>query len=268
MTAHVPCLVRLLACIAASIVAALSGGSYRAQAEARQAAAGPMLGTALPTVGEGAAADVRLELTSVGGVGATGSDGLLVSGRVVNASHGPIYVLNGLWTLDRNNHPIADPRGVYVFVEGSTLRLLLGDSPLPDASPTFTYTPGATLVQAGSSLAFTLRVDLPAHEHGAYSPGDPGPGTTVAVSKAEVLVQYVVPRGPQAIRPFSFGLPFVALGGINTRAVDQGSYTLRSVAEIGRTVSAVRENHLSRPRLPGDPGYQALHCATPPCVYR
>jgi hypothetical protein len=131
---------------------------------------------------------------------------------IQNSESTPVYVFNRLWMLDAASKIVTDPREIYRYVHDKTLRLLLGNAPLPRFKQAlFRNVPVATPVPPGKTLEQGLDLSLPVYEYSPYFKGEkPTDYETIAVDFLEVFVDYV-PAGPKIItRPSAFDPTAVA----------------------------------------------------------
>ena len=68
---------------------------------------------------------------------------------------------------------VRDPEQIQRFVNGTTLRLWLGEAPEPDRMASFGFVPHITKLAAHATITRTLRVSAPASEYSAWLPDDP-----------------------------------------------------------------------------------------------
>lgn len=119
---------------------------------------------------------------------------------VQNGESSAILVLDRLWMLDAGSNEVADPHRVYSFVKDKTLRLLLGNAPLPRFKHVlYRNVPNATPVQPGRSLERQIELPVPVPEYSPYFKGEkPSDYADVAIESVEVFVDYI-PAGPDVI---------------------------------------------------------------------
>ncbi len=125
---------------------------------------------------------------------------------VQNGEASPLYVLDRLWMLDRGSRVVSDPQRVYRYVRDKTLRLLLGNAPLPRRkSVLYRNVPNATLVPPGRALERDLEIPVPVSEYSPYFKGEkPSDYADAPVTSVELFVDYI-PSGPDiATAPASY----------------------------------------------------------------
>lgn len=127
------------------------------------------------------------------------SQGLEVHYTVNNDLAEPIYVLDKLYERARQDPDNAnaelskaklDPEGVYRYVVGSSLRLLLGVAPLPrGVNVRVRNVPWATKVEPKHAAHGTLKLALPIKEYSAYFNAQDG-YVPAKVQSFELFVEY------------------------------------------------------------------------------
>jgi len=127
---------------------------------------------------------------------------LTVHLRLVNQSDVALLVFDKLSARDPSGKLAADPEESYRFVEDGTLRLLLGQAPLPaNKNVLYRNVPYVTRVEAHATLEYDLVLGAPVREHNVYFPppkttgnenGAVPEGFTSDVAKSvELFVEYL-----------------------------------------------------------------------------
>ena len=128
-----------------------------------------------------------------------------------NVGETDVLVFDRLWTVDRDNQPVADPQRVYRFERDGELRLLFGGAPLPRLFlVTFANVPYATRIRAGTAHEIELSFPLPVTEYSCYF--DEAASSTcarVVARRVRVIVTCLVVRSgvqfaPVAADPTAF----------------------------------------------------------------
>jgi hypothetical protein len=151
---------------------------------------------------------------------------LRIAIEVDNRGNERIYVLDRLWMLDRSNNIVADPEGAYRFIVGDTLRILLGNCPLPRMkSVLYRNVPYATLVEPGTVYRRELDYPLPVREYSAYFKGETASNYADArLDAVEVFVDYIA-DDPALAKDTS---PLEGAHGFDTPGYWERSQRLRS----------------------------------------
>jgi hypothetical protein len=149
---------------------------------------------------------------------------LTVHVRLVNESDVPLLAFDRLWDLDPASKLVPDAEGIYRFVEGGALRLLLGLAP-PPANKNVLYrnVPYVTRVEPHATLEHDIVLTAPVREHNVYFPpknkgpqnhenGNAPEGFAADVAKSvELFVEYLpatadIKTSPSPLLPGAFNL--------------------------------------------------------------
>lgn len=149
----------------------------------------------------------RPQLVAEGPLTVVDLDGQLrVQVRLRNQGEKAAYLFDRLWTLANASEVVPDSARAYRFVDGRTLRLVLGWAPLPrDRFVTFRIDPHATRIGPGETVNVDLSLELPVKEYNVYF-DDP----TVArfrsrnVNTVEVIAQYAPEDTALVVEPSKF----------------------------------------------------------------
>lgn len=159
--------------------------------------------------------------------------------RVTNGSPVPIYVLGGLWNLDRTSKPIPDPQKIYRFVIDGRLRLLLGVAPLPRSKTTlYRNVPHLIPLEPKKSVELLIAPPAPLKEYNVYFEEQPDSRyEAVRIDAVELLVDYLVADATVQTRASVF-VP----GALELVTLE----SLRSVRTLRSPVSPIRLEILQR----------------------
>ena len=192
--------------------------------------------------------------------------GMTVHYELKNLATTDLYVLDRLWQMGAPGPTKIDPDMVYRFERSGSLRLLLGEAPLPHSSATFSNTPHATLLPPGGVRRHTLAVMAPIKEHTAYfNCADPSGQESRSVDRINLMVQYVL-GGPGFKAHEAQEDPTAIDIDENAGVMAKAKMLVSELPCPGLQVLRCKDDNFTRATLPGEapePFYQKPPKSTP-----
>jgi len=119
----------------------------------------------------------------------TGNPSLRVDLEVLGRDE--LYVSDRVWDYDAQGKRIDDPFGIYRYVVGSALRLVLAPAPLPlPILPRVTYPPLCSRVRSGETRKRSFHLGLPIDEYSSLERNVSAPSDTIHVERVELVLGY------------------------------------------------------------------------------
>lgn len=107
------------------------------------------------------------------------------------SAHEELFVSDRVWDYDPNGKRIDDALGIYRYVVGSALRLVLAPAPLPlPIMPRVTYRPLCSRVRRGEVLRRSFDLALPVDEYSSLERRIAAPSDTIHVERLELVLGY------------------------------------------------------------------------------
>jgi hypothetical protein len=159
-----------------------------------------------------------------------------------------VYLADRLWDYTPSGRRIPDPRGVYRFVHGNSLRLVFWQAPRPkDVQLRVVYTPLFSRVRAGETLRKELTLGLPIEEYSSLARDVDAPSEVVLASQVALVLGYRLrssmpadPKPPLNESPDAAGY------------IVRDPWRLVSTADTPPIPVRRRLGDIPRPVLPGD----------------
>lgn len=102
-----------------------------------------------------------------------------------------LYVSDRLWDFNRERRRVADPFGVYRFVDNGVLRLVFLQAPSPpNLMLRNHYTPLFSRVRPGEPRRGEVRIELPVQEYSALARDVGSPTVVETVSRVALVMGY------------------------------------------------------------------------------
>ncbi len=159
-----------------------------------------------------------------------------------------VYLADRLWDYLPDGRRAPDPRGVYRFVHGRSLRLVFWQAPRPRGLQLrVVYTPLFSRVRAGETLRKELALELPIDEYSSLARDVDAPSEVVLATQVALVLGYRLrssmpadPRSPLNESPDAAGY------------IVHDPWRLVSTADTPPIPVRRRLGDMPRPVLPGD----------------
>lgn len=159
-----------------------------------------------------------------------------------------VYLADRLWDYDPKGRRVPDPRGVYRFVRGRSLRLVFWQAPRPPGLQLrVVYTPLFSRVRAGETLRKEVAIGLPVDEYSSLARDVGSPTEVVLATQVALALGYRAratmpadPKPPLNESPEEAGY------------IVRDPWRLISIAESSPIPVRRRLGEIPRPVLPGD----------------
>jgi hypothetical protein len=161
-----------------------------------------------------------------------------------------LYVSDRLWDDDPKLYRVADPMGVYRFVQDGSLRLVFAQAPHPpNVILGRTYPPLFSRVLAGETRRQTVRIKLPVDEYSGLSRNINAPTVLEEVSRV-YLVLGISLRSTMGSAP----TPPPRESGEKVGYVVYGADNIILAMDVDKLPVKRRTGYMARFPLPGEPG--------------
>jgi hypothetical protein len=160
-----------------------------------------------------------------------------------------LYVGDRLWDFDAARKRVADPFGVYRFVDRGSLRLVFAACPPPaNVLPSQLYKPLFSRVRAGETRKKTVSLALPVEEYSSLSRDVSAPSALEEVGKAFLVLSYrlrsTLPADP---------VPPPLETGDDAGFIVHEPQLLVSALDVDKLPVKRRTGYIPRFPLPGEP---------------
>jgi hypothetical protein len=179
--------------------------------------------------------------------------------RLQNEGDRKVYVYDRPTSYQPGGKLVDDPDGPYRFLRDDSLRVLIGDAPLPRRASVTTHVyPHCTAIEPGNALERVVRIPTPLTEHSAYwtfsafrkrSPEVQRLGIEgVRFGIVHVLLDYVVDQPGLVARPALDGAVDFTYPGV----VHAAGFRLHHAVRVPELTGARRHEIDARPLLAGE----------------